>query len=100
MGHPKPYRLIRVKVHTRRLIITCMDIELIAIGVVLLIWVGFDIIAVLLSIKGIKENKAQTGRFFQPWGSISTIRKANIIGLIIIFIAMLYWLYNYSILAP
>jgi uncharacterized membrane protein (UPF0182 family) len=77
-----------------------MDIELIAIGVILLVWFGFDIIAVFLSIKGIKENKDQTGRFFQPWGSMSTMRKANIVGLIIIFVAMMYWLYNYSILAP
>ena len=76
-----------------------MDIALIAIGVVLLVF-GFDIIVVFLGIKGIKENKAQTGRFFQPWDSMSTMRKANIVGLIAIFLAMMYWLYNYSILAP
>ena len=47
-----------------------------------------------------KENKAKTGRFFPSWGSMSTLRKANTVGLLILVIVMFYWLYNYSILAP
>ena len=74
----------------------CMDNELI-IGIVLLAFFGLDIFTVIQSHK---ENKAKNGRFFPSWGSMSTLRKANTVGLIILFLAMMYWLYNYSILAP
>jgi hypothetical protein len=74
----------------------CMDIEII-IGVVVLAFFGLDIFTVIQSNK---ENKSKTGRFFPSWGSMSTLRKANTVGLIILFLAMMYWLYNYSILAP
>ena len=74
----------------------CMDIEII-IGVVVLAFFGLDIFTVIQSNK---ENKAKTGRFFPSWGSMSTLRKANTVGLLILVIVMFYWLYNYSILAP
>ena len=73
-----------------------MDIDVI-IGVVVLAFIGLDIFTVIQSNK---ENKSKTGRFFPSWGSMSTLRKANTVGLIILFLAMMYWLYNYSILAP
>nr|AIF25459.1 hypothetical protein [uncultured marine group II/III euryarchaeote SAT1000_51_D10] len=73
-----------------------MDIDVI-IGVVVLAFIGLDIFTVIQSNK---ENKAKTGRFFPSWSSMSTLRKANTVGLIILFLAMMYWLYNYSILAP
>ena len=73
-----------------------MDIDVI-IGVVVLAFIGLDIFTVIQSNK---ENKAKTGRFFPSWDSMSTLRKANTVGLIILFLAMMYWLYNYSILAP
>ena len=73
-----------------------MDIDAI-IGVVVLAFIGLDIFTV---IQYNKKNKAKTGRFFPSWGSMSTLRKANTVGLIILFLAMMYWLYNYSILAP
>ena len=74
----------------------CMDIEII-IGVVVLAFIGLDIFTVIQSNK---ENKAKTGRFFPSWDSMSTLRKANTVGLLILVIVMFYWLYNYSILAP
>ena len=78
---------------------TGMDTEII-IGVVVLAFLGLDIFTVIHTVKSNKENKAKTGRFFPSWGSMSTLRKANTVGLIILFLAMMYWLYNYSILAP
>ena len=77
-------------------IMMCMDIDLI-IGIVVVAFFGLEIFA--LNQYG-KEKKAKTGRFFPSWGSMSTLRKANTVGLIILFLAMMYWLYNYSILAP
>ena len=74
----------------------CMDIEPI-IGLVVLAFFGLDIFT---GIHVYKENKAKTGRFFPSWGSMSTLRKANTVGLLILVIVMFYWLYNYSILAP
>ena len=73
-----------------------MDIDVI-IGVVVLAFIGLDVFTVIQSNK---ENKAKTGRVFPSWGSMSTLRKANTVGLIVLFLAMMYWLYNYSILAP
>jgi len=74
----------------------CMDIEII-IGVVVLAFFGLDIFTLRYVFK---ENKAKTGRFFPSWDSMSTLRKANTVGLLILVIVMFYWLYNYSILAP
>ena len=74
----------------------CMDIEII-IGVVVLAFFGLDIFTLRYVFK---ENKAKTGGFFPSWDSMSTLRKANTVGLLILVIVMFYWLYNYSILAP
>ena len=88
--------LVYAYVIKRPPIMMCMDIDLI-IGIVVVAFFGLEIFA--LNQYG-KEKKAKTGRFFPSWGSMSTLRKANTVGLIILFLAMMYWLYNYSILAP
>ena len=50
--------------------------------------------------KQLKENKAKTGRYSQPFNTLHPIQKGLLVAMPCILIGLFFWLYNYSILAP
>lgn len=69
-----------------------------AAGVILYIAVELGMLGILL--KGLEENKSNTGRYSVPWGDLHPIRKALLIALPLTLVGFFLWLYHYSIFSP
>jgi len=76
-----------------------MDIGLI-LGVVFVLGLGFEFYSTFAVAKQLKENKAKTGRYSQPWNTLRPIQKGLLVAMPCILIGLFFWLYNYSIFAP
>ena len=70
------------------------------VGVVFVLGLGFEFYTTFAVAKQLKENKAKTGRYSQPWNTMHPIRKGLVVAMPCILIGLFFWLYNYSIFAP
>ena len=66
-----------------------MEILILALGAFLLF--GSDVIVAIMSLKGLGDRKAKTGRYTTPWSSMGIVRKGMFVGLLIILTAFGLW---------
>ena len=66
-----------------------MEILFLALGAFLLF--GSDLIVAIMSLKGLRDRKAKTGRYTTSWSSMGIVRKGMFIGLLVILIAFGLW---------
>ena len=77
-----------------------MDYVEVIFGLAMLLFFGSDLLMMALSVKGLKDAKAKTGRYTVSWSSMGVVRKGMIVGLIVVMVVFVYWLATDSILAP
>jgi len=76
-----------------------MEILFLALGAFLLF--GSDVIVAIMSLKGLGDRKAKTGRYNTSWSSMGVVRKGMFVGLLVILTAFGLWLVSPdSFLAP
>ena len=66
-----------------------MEILFLALGAFLLF--GSDVIVAIMSLKGLGDRKAKTGRYTTSWSSMGVVRKGMFVGLLIILTAFGLW---------
>jgi len=76
-----------------------MEILFLALGAFLLF--GSDVIVAIMSLKGLGDRKAKTGRYTTSWSSMGVVRKGMFVGLLVILTTFGLWLVSPdSFLAP
>lgn len=76
-----------------------MEILFLTLGAFLLF--GSDVIVAIMSLKGLGDRKAKTGRYTTSWGSMGIVRKGMLVGLFVILTVFGLWLViPESFLAP
>ena len=66
-----------------------MEILFLALGAFLLF--GSDLVVAVMSLKGLGDRKAKTGRYTTSWSSMGVVRKGMFVGLLIILTAFGLW---------
>ena len=67
-----------------------MEILFLALGAFLLF--GSDVIVAIMSLKGLGDRKAKTGRYTTSWSAMGIVRKGVFVGLLVILTAFGLWL--------
>ena len=66
-----------------------MEILFLALGAFLLF--GSDLVVAIMSLKGLGDRKAKTGRYTTSWSSMGVVRKGMFVGLLIILTGFGLW---------
>lgn len=66
-----------------------IEILFLALGAFLLF--GSDLIVAIMSLKGLRDRKAKTGRYTTSWSSMGIVRKGMFVGLLVILIVFGLW---------
>ena len=66
-----------------------MEILFLALGAFLLF--GSDLVVAIMSLKGLGDRKAKTGRYTTSWSSMGFVRKGMFVGLLVILTAFGLW---------
>ena len=66
-----------------------MEILFLALGAFLLF--GSDVIVAIMSLKGLGDRKAKTGRYTTSWSSMGIVRKGMFVGLLVTLTAFGLW---------
>ena len=67
-----------------------MEILFLALGAFLLF--GSDLVVAIMSLKGLGDRKAKTGRYTTSWSSMGIVRRGMFVGLLVILTAFGLWL--------